>query len=155
MVYEGRKEMLDQNDKKWVEDLLDRKLDETKSDLRGEMQEMKTELRDEMQEIKTELRDEMQEMKTELRDEMQEMKTELRNEMQEMKGDIISQVTAVFENTYEDYIKLISEIVPDKVRSYDRVEGGAISPARRNQSVQRHSSRSRKTNRQTRGRTGA
>ena len=100
MVFEGRKEMLDQNDKKWVEDLLDRKLDETKSDLRGEMQEMKTELRDEMQ----------------------EMKTELRDEMQEMKGDIISQVTAVFENTYEDYIKLISEIVPDKVRSYDRVE---------------------------------
>lgn len=89
MVFEGRKEMLDQNDKKWVEDLLDRKLDETKSDLRGEMQEMKT---------------------------------ELRGEMQEMKGDIISQVTAVFENTYEDYIKLISEIVPDKVRSYDRVE---------------------------------
>ena len=111
MVFEGRKEMLDQNDKKWVEDLLDRKLDETKSDLRGEMQEMKTELRGEMQE-----------MKTELRDEMQGMKTELHDEMQEMKGDIISQVTAVFENTYEDYIKLISEIVPDKVRSYDRVE---------------------------------
>lgn len=89
MVYEGRKEMLDQNDKKWVEDLVDRKLDETKSDLRYEMQKMKTELRD---------------------------------EMQKMKGDIITQVTAVFENTYEDYIKLISEIVPDKVRSYDRVE---------------------------------
>ena len=78
MIDEGRKEMLDQNDKKWVEDLVDRKLDETKSDLR--------------------------------------------DEMQEMKGDIITQVTAVFENTYEDYIKLISEIVPDKVRSYDRVE---------------------------------
>ena len=74
MIDEGRKEMLDQNDKKWVEDLVDRKLDETKSDLR--------------------------------------------DEMQEMKGDI----TAVFENTYEDYIKLISEIVPDKVRSHDRVE---------------------------------
>ena len=92
--------MLDHNDKEWVEDLIDRKLEETKSDLRSEMQEMKTDLRSEMQ----------------------EMKTDLRSEMQEMSADIITQVTAVFENTYEDYIKLISEIVPDKARSYDRVE---------------------------------
>ena len=58
--------MLDHNDKEWVEDLIDRKLEETKSDLRSEMQEMKT---------------------------------DLRSEMQEMSADIITQVTAVFENT--------------------------------------------------------
>ncbi len=56
--------MLDHNDKEWVEDLIDRKLEETKSDLRSEMQEMKTDLRSEMQEMKTDLRSEMQEMKT-------------------------------------------------------------------------------------------
>ena len=103
--------MLDKNDKEWITETIDKKLNEAT-----------TELRDEMQEMKTELRDEMQEMETDLRNEMQEMKTDLRNEIQEMKTEIITDMTAVFENTYEDYIKIIRENVPDITRSYDTVE---------------------------------
>ena len=47
--------MLDRNDKQWITEVLDEKLSNTKTELRGEMQEMKTELRGEMQEMKTEL----------------------------------------------------------------------------------------------------
>lgn len=36
--------MLDHNDKEWVEDLIDRKLEETKSDLRSEIQEMSADI---------------------------------------------------------------------------------------------------------------
>ena len=152
--------MLDRNDKQWITEVLDEKLSNTKTELRGEMQEMKTELRGEMQEMKTELRGEMQEMEGRLRGEMQEMegrlhgemqemegrlrgemqemKTELHGEMQEMENNITdkvveklsdsvldvlaTQVNILFENTYQKYMKLIGENVPDKIRSYDRID---------------------------------
>jgi len=81
--------MLDKNDKQWITETIDEKLNETTAELRGEMQEMKTELRD---------------------------------EMQEMRGEIITDMTALFENSYEEYVKLFAEILPEKVRSYDAVE---------------------------------
>ena len=66
------------------------------------------------------------EIVTDIRDEfngkMQEMRTELKEEMQEMRGEIITDMTALFENSYEEYVKLFAEILPEKVRSYDAVE---------------------------------
>lgn len=85
--------MLDNSDKKWITDTIDEKLYGVKTELRGEIQEMGTEI-----------------------------VTQLRGEMQEMKDEIITQVTFVFENTYEDYIKVIRENVPDITRSYDDIE---------------------------------
>ena len=133
-----RQEMLDNNDKKWITDTIDEKLGEATTELRVEMREMKEELRGEMREMKEELRGEMREMKEELRGEMQEMKEELRGEMQEMRSDIVTHVTeqiseefldslrrqsiVVLENTYQDYMKIVGENLPDKIRSYDRID---------------------------------
>ena len=93
--------MLDKNDKQWITETIDEKLNETKTELRSEM--------------RNEMRNEMREMKTELRSEFKE-------DMQVMKGEIITEMTAVFENTYDNYIKIINEIVPEKARSYDTIE---------------------------------
>ena len=133
-----RYEMLDRNDKQWITEVLDEKLSNTKTELRGEMQEMKTELRGEMQEMEGRLRGEMQEMEGRLRGEMQEMEGRLHGEMQEMEESITdkvveklsnsvldvlaTQVNILFENTYQKYMKLIGENVPDKIRSYDRID---------------------------------
>jgi len=144
-----RYEMLDRNDKQWITEVLDEKLSNTKTELHGEMQEMKTELRGEMQEMEGRLRGEMQEMEGRLRGEMQEMEGRLHGEMQEMEGRLhgemqemennitdkvvekisdsvleilAAQANALLENTYQKYMKLIGENVPDKIRSYDRID---------------------------------
>ena len=119
--------MLDRNDKQWITEVLDEKLSNTKTELRGEMQEMKTELRGEMQEMKTELRGEMQEMEGRLRGEMQEMENNITDKVVEKLSDSVlnvlaTQVNILFENTYQKYMKLIGENVPDKIRSYDRID---------------------------------
>lgn len=132
--------MLDNTDKKWITETIDEKLNGTKTELRGEMQGMKAELREEMQGMKTELREEMQGMKTELREEMQSMKTELTDEfdaklqtlkveltdkMDEMKTDIAEEVSrhvmVVFENTYQQYVQLIGENIPDLMRAFNNI----------------------------------
>lgn len=51
-----------------------------------------------------------------------ELRSEIKEDMQEMRGEIITEMTAVFENTYGDYVKLFGEILPETVRSYDAVE---------------------------------
>ena len=119
--------MLDRNDKQWITEVLDEKLSNTKTELRGEMQEMKTELRGEMQEMKTELRGEMQEMEGRLHGEMQEMEESITDKVVEKLSNSVldvlaTQVNILFENTYQKYMKLIGENVPDKIRSYDRID---------------------------------
>lgn len=129
--------MLDRNDKKWiietVDGRLDTKLEEAKGELRGEMQEKESELRGEMQQMNARLRIQMQEMKTELRRGMQEVRIEVYESMQksiqEKKSEIITEVTIqlttrvtevitrhaimVFENTYQHYMGLFAENVPE------------------------------------------
>ena len=119
--------MLDRNDKQWITEVLDEKLSNTKTELRGEMQEMKTELRGEMQEMEGRLRGEMQEMEGRLHGEMQEMEESITDKVVEKLSNSVldvlaTQVNILFENTYQKYMKLIGENVPDKIRSYDRID---------------------------------
>ena len=92
--------MLDNNDKKWITDTIDEKLDEAKTELRGEMQEMKTELRGEMQEMKTELCNKIQEMSTDIVANVTEKISE------EFLDSLRTQSMVVLENTYRDYMKI-------------------------------------------------
>ena len=108
--------MLDRNDKQWITEVLDEKLSNTKTELRGEMQEMKTELRGEMQEMEGRLHGEMQEMEESITDKVVE---KLSNSVLDV---LATQVNILFENTYQKYMKLIGENVPDKIRSYDRID---------------------------------
>ena len=108
--------MLDRNDKQWITEVLDEKLSNTKTELRGEMQEMKTELRGEMQEMEGRLRGEMQEMENNITDKVVEKLSD------SVLNVLATQVNILFENTYQKYMKLIGENVPDKIRSYDRID---------------------------------
>ena len=108
--------MLDRNDKQWITEVLDEKLSNTKTELHGEMQEMKTELRGEMQEMEGRLHGEMQEMEESITDKVVE---NLSNSVLDV---LATQVNILFENTYQKYMKLIGENVPDKIRSYDRID---------------------------------
>lgn len=108
--------MLDRNDKQWITEVLDEKLSNTKTVLRGEMQEMKIELRGEMQEMEGRLHGEMQEMEESITDKVVE---KLSNSVLDV---LATQVNILFENTYQKYMKLIGENVPDKIRSYDRID---------------------------------
>ena len=95
--------MLDNADKKWIIETIDEKLGGAKTELRGEMQEMKTELRGEMQDMKTEIIDKMEEMKIEIAEE------------------VTRHAMVVFENTYQQYLQIIGENIPDQVRSYNMI----------------------------------
>ena len=108
--------MLDRNDKQWITEVLDEKLSNTKTELRGEMQEMKTELRGEMQEMEGRLHGEMQEMENNITDKVVEKLSD------SVLNVLATQVNILFENTYQKYMKLIGENVPDKIRSYDRID---------------------------------
>ena len=108
--------MLDRNDKQWITEVLDEKLSNTKTELRGEMQEMEGRLRGEMQEMEGRLHGEMQEMEESITDKVVE---KLSNSVLDV---LATQVNILFENTYQKYMKLIGENVPDKIRSYDRID---------------------------------
>ena len=108
--------MLDNNDKKWITDTIDEKLDDAKSELRGEMREMREELRGEMQEMKEELCGKMQEMKSDIVTQVTEQISEV------FLDSLRTQSMAVLENTYQEYMKVIGENLPDKIRSYDRID---------------------------------
>ena len=108
--------MLDRNDKQWITEVLDEKLSNTKTELRGEMQEMEGRLRGEMQEMEGRLHGEMQEMENNITDKVVE-------KLSDSVLDVLAtQVNILFENTYQKYMKLIGENVPDKIRSYDRID---------------------------------
>ena len=142
--------MLDRDDKQWIAEILDEKLNKTTTILRTEMQEgneaLREDLRSEMREmneaLREDLRGEMREMNEALREdlrcEIQETAAELRTEMRGMKDEISTNVVkqisedfieglrtqcmTVFENTYQYYLKLMGENIPDKIRSYDRID---------------------------------
>ena len=97
--------MLDRNDKQWITEVLDEKLSNTKTELRGEMQEMEGRLHGEMQEMENNITDKVVEK---LSDSVLDV--------------LATQVNILFENTYQKYMKLIGENVPDKIRSYDRID---------------------------------
>ena len=86
--------MLDRNDKQWITEILDEKLSDTKTELRGEMHEMEDNV---LAKVSDQIADRF---------------------LEELK----EQVTAIYENTYQEYLKLIGENVPDKIRSYDRID---------------------------------
>ena len=98
--------MLDREDKKWINETIDRKLDVTKSELRGEMREMEDRICARVTDKVT--RDVTEQVTRDVTDRVTEQVT--RN------------VLTVFENTCGEYIKLIAELVPEKARSYDVVE---------------------------------
>ena len=119
--------MLDRNDKQWITEILDEKLSDTKTELRSEMQEMKTELGGEMHEMEDRLHNEMHEMEDRLHNEMQEREDSIPAKVCDQISDAFleglrEQVMAIYENTYQEYLKLIGENVPDKIRSYDRID---------------------------------
>ena len=111
-----RYEMLDRNDKQWITEVLDEKLSDTKTELRGEMQEMEGRLHGEMQEMEGRLHGEMQEMENNITDKVVEKISDSVLEI------LAAQANALLENTYQEYLKLIGENVPDKIRSYDRID---------------------------------
>lgn len=103
--------MLDNTDKKWLVETIDEKLGGTKTELRAEMQGMKKELTDEFDA-------KLQTLKIELTDKMDEMKTDI---AEEVSKEVSRHVMVVFENTYQQYVQVIGENIPDLMRAFNNI----------------------------------
>ena len=106
--------MLDREHKKWINETIDRKLDVTKSELRGEMREMEDRICARVTDKVT--RDVTEQVTKNVTEQV------TRDVTDRVTEQVTRNVLTVFENTWGEYIKLIAELVPEKARSYDVVE---------------------------------
>lgn len=116
------------NEEKILEMLaqLTKTLDNTRTELKAEIQGVRTELKTEIQGVRTELKAEIQDVRTELKAEIQDVKTELKAEIQENRKSIVRIETKI-ESEISDKIRSLydgREVTNDKLEKIsDNIEG--------------------------------
>ncbi|HOJ11749.1 MAG TPA: hypothetical protein PK733_14305 [Clostridiales bacterium] len=103
-------------------------IQDSKSELKGEIQDVRTELKSDIQDVRTELQGEIQSVRTELKEEIQGVRTELKSEINKIQITLENDIKPDIKCLYEGYSQVYKKVenievkvdeISQKVKSQD------------------------------------
>ena len=110
--------MLNKEDKKWIELKIDGKINQAKLELRDEIITSEARLEGKIEDVKTQLDDRIDGVESRLEAKIDGVESRLEAKIDESS----IKLKAVMETEFRHFMSIVSECMPDSVRSYEKIQ---------------------------------